>query len=135
MIRRAKTMAHVPSILRDVLQSSDNRRFDHSEQQDIFALNRNYDPSLESVDPNTSVDFSLGNYYDIDEDWTIGFLATAGYDNSWQVKEEFEAISFLLTVKRLDITIGWPSGESNEHSVKWSGMLNMGSLYVFSQNT
>ncbi len=48
----------MPSILRDVF---DNRQtiedLTIAEQQDVaLALNRNYDPSLESVDPNTSVD-------------------------------------------------------------------------------
>ena len=123
----------MPSVLRDVFNSRKTiEDLSIAEQQDVaLSLNRDFDPYRESVDPNTSLDFSLGNYIDIDEDWTVGFLATAGYDNSWQVKEEYRGNQFSSDGEGgWSLQSGWPVGESNEHSVKWSGMLNMGLRYT-----
>lgn len=123
----------MPAALRDVF---DNRKtiedLTIAEQQDVaVSLNRDVDPVLESVAPNSSIDFSLGNYFDINEDWTVGFLTTAGYDNSWQVKEEFRGNQFSSDGEGgWSLQSGWPAGESNEHSVKWSGLLNMGVRYT-----
>lgn len=123
----------MPTVLRDVF----DRKFtiedlSISQQQEIAtALNRDYDPSLESVDPNTNFDVSIGNYFDIAQDWKVGFLATLGYDNSWQVSDEFQGNQFTSDGDGgWSLQSGWPIGESNEHSVQWSGLLNLGLQYT-----
>ena len=37
-------------------------------------LNRDYDPRLESVDPDYKANLSIGNSFDYDDDWRFGFL-------------------------------------------------------------
>lgn len=119
----------MPDVLRDVFDRKLTiEQLSIAEQQDIaLALNRNYDPVRESVDPDMSFDVSVGDYYDINDDWRIGFLATVGYDNAWQVSEEFQGNQFSSDGQGgWTLQSGWPIGESNEHSVQWSGLLNLG---------
>lgn len=122
----------IPQALRDVF----DRRLtiediSIADQQEIaLGLNRNLDPSLSSVDPNANFDLSVGNYYDIAEDWKVGFLGTVGYDNSYQVAEEFQGNQFQTSGNERVLQSGFPIGDSNENSVQWSALLNLGLQYT-----
>ncbi|GAB2693031.1 TonB-dependent receptor [Aliiglaciecola sp. 3_MG-2023] len=92
-------------------------------------LNTDYDPVLQSVDPDYGFNLSLGNSFDLDDDWRVGFLLTTGYDNRWTVSEQFigeqaqrsgDLISFPRYFDEVDVT---------EHSVRFSGMANFGIDY------
>ncbi|MBT0585290.1 TonB-dependent receptor domain-containing protein [Alteromonas oceanisediminis] len=92
-------------------------------------VQRNYDPALDSVNPDVGFNVALGNSFDFNQDIRYGFLATAGYDNSTQVSEQFlgeqqsrdgESVRFIRFFDQVD---------STEKSVKWSGMFNFGIDY------
>lgn len=92
-------------------------------------LNRDYDPTLESVDPDLGFDVSFGNSTDID-DWRIGYLGTLGYDNSWEVSEQFLGEDFRRDPDGgYTLVRGWDDVEATEHAVKWSGMFSVGVDY------
>ena len=123
----------MPDALRDIFDRKLTiEQLTIAQQQEIaLALNKNYDPVKESVDPDVSFDISVGDYYDINNDWRIGFLATLGYDNSWQVSDEFQGNQFTSDGEGgWTLQSGWPIGQSNEHSVQWSGLLNLGLKYT-----
>ncbi len=125
-----------PQALRDLWQShaplndlsqDDNR--DIAEQ-----MNRDYDPSKSSVNPNTGLDLTLGNRYDFD-DFRLGFLTAVSYDNKWQVSEEYEGQDFTYQQSQQEeggdwsLVRGFDDVQSTEHTVRFSGMLNMGLEY------
>jgi TonB-dependent receptor len=90
-------------------------------------MNRDYDPSKTSIDPNTGLDITLGNRYDFD-DFRVGFLAAASYDNKWQVSEGFEGQDFSQDSEGGDWSLlrGFDDIKTTEHTVRFSGMLNVG---------
>lgn len=92
-------------------------------------LNRNYDPRLESVDPDYGFNLALGDRYDFNEDIRYGFLATVGYDNSWDVADEFIAEDPGREGDDIILRRFFDDVQTTEHSVKWSGMLNLGIDY------
>ena len=57
----------------------------------------NYDVNTESIDPNFGVGLAGGNRWDLDDDWSIGFLAAMEYDNKWstvsQIRRDYAASS------------------------------------------
>ncbi len=97
-------------------------------RQIALDINRNYDPTFQSVDPDMGLKATLGNYYDFDET-RVGFLAVAGYDNEWDVAEEYQGEDFRQAGDDWEFVRGWDKVDSTEHSVRWSGMLNLGMDY------
>lgn len=133
----------MPSILRTIFNNDltmEDLTLD--QQKDVaLALNRNYDTTFESVDPNTSFNASLGDYYELADDWKAGFLATLGYSNSWSATEEskVERYSGVVLTNDQGEKIGFENGvpviadvfgTQTEHSVKWSSLINMGLQYT-----
>ena len=93
-------------------------------------MNRDYDPSKTSIKPNTGLDITLGNRYDFD-DFRFGFLSAVSYDNKWQVSEEYEGQDYTQQEEGGDWSLvrGFDDVQSTEHTVRFSGMLNMGLEY------
>ncbi|RHW75120.1 TonB-dependent receptor domain-containing protein [Colwellia sp. RSH04] len=93
-------------------------------------MNRDYDPSKSSINPNTGLDITLGNRYDFD-DFRFGFLSAVSYDNKWQVSEEYEGQDFTQQEENgpWSLVRGFDDVQSTEHTVRFSGMLNMGLEY------
>lgn len=92
-------------------------------------LNRDYDPYLDSVDPDYGFTFALGNNFDYNEDFRLGFLATVGYDNSWDVSEEFLGEQASRDGDNVRFVRFFDDVQTTEHSIKWSGMMNFGIDY------
>jgi len=94
-------------------------------------MNRDYDPKKGSIDPNTGLDMTLGNRYDFD-DFRFGFLAAVSYDNKWQVSTGFEGQDFTYQGDKSSkggkwsLLRGFDDIQSTEHTVRFSGMLNLG---------
>jgi len=94
-------------------------------------MNRDYDPSKASINPNTGLDMTLGNRYDFD-DFRFGFLAAVSYDNKWQVSEGYEGQDFSKQENQNNegnswsLVRGFDDIQSTEHTVRFSGMLNLG---------
>ncbi|WP_252730518.1 TonB-dependent receptor [Colwellia sp. E2M01] len=94
-------------------------------------LNRDYDPSYSKVNPNTGFDITLGDRYDFD-DFRVGFLTAVSYDNKWRVSEEYEGEDYTFIAgqngadDRWSLVRGFDDIQSTEHSVRFSGMLNVG---------
>jgi TonB-dependent receptor len=101
------------------------------ENRDVaLALNRDYDPTMQSIDPDYGLDLTYGNRYDLTDDWAVGFLATAAYDNEWQVSEQFLGENFRLNPDdTYTLVRGWDDVQSTEHQVTWSGMFTFGVNY------
>lgn len=89
-------------------------------------LNRDYDPVKESIDADYGLDLTIGNRWENGEkQW--GFLAAVSYDNVWQVNELYEGQDFRKnTDDTWSLVRGFDQVNTTEHSVKLSGMLNLG---------
>ena len=92
-------------------------------------LNKDYDPVLDSVDPDYGFNISLGNNFDYNEDIRYGFLITSGYDNSWDVAKEFIGEQAQRSGDLISFPRYFDEVDTTEHSVKWSGMFNFGIDY------
>lgn len=112
----------------------DNKDFlDNLSQEDALdllgTLNRDVDPTLKGVDTDVGYNFATGNSFDLSDDYTAGFLLTAGYDYSTEVSEEFVGEQpqrngdEIINVRFFDEIF------TTEKSVKWSTMLNFGLNY------
>lgn len=90
-------------------------------------LNRDFDARKKSIGPDTGFNVALGDNFESDSgDWRYGFLTTVGYTNEWDVKEKFEGQDFRKEGDGYVLVRGFDEVQSTEHSVKWSGMLNLG---------
>ena len=95
-----------------------------------LALNRDYDPQMQSIDPDYGVNVTYGNRYDLTDKWAIGFLTTAAYRNEWQVSEQFLGENYRLNPDdSYTLVRGWDDVQSTEHQVTWSGMFTLGINY------
>ncbi len=97
-----------------------------AESVEMFkGLHRDYDPYQAKVDPDTGFNMTLGNSHDIDDEWRWGYLVTTGYNNQWNVSEEYigeqplrdgeDSIRMVRFFDEVDTT---------EHSVKWSTLID-----------
>jgi TonB-dependent receptor len=101
-----------------------------TEARDLLkTLNRGIDPTLESVDPDFGLNLALGNKYDYNDDIRYGYLLTAGYDNSWEVSEEFIGEQAQRNGDDIIFARFFDDVQTTEHSVKWSSMFNFGLDY------
>ncbi len=92
-------------------------------------LNRDYDPILESVNPDFGLDMTIGDRFDEDK-FRWGYLAAVSYDNQWQVTEEYQGQDFRQnTDGTWSLVRGFDQVQTNEHNVRWSGMFNFGLEY------
>ena len=101
-----------------------------SDNREVAALlNRDYDSSKESVNPNTGFDVTLGNKYDFD-DFRLGFLSAISYDNKWEVSTGYEGQDFTQSSdEKWSLVRGFDDVETTEHSVRYSAMLSVGLEY------
>lgn len=101
------------------------------ENREIAAqMNRDYDPKVSSIDPNTGFNVTLGNRYDFD-DFRFGFLTAVSYDNKWKVSEDYEGQEFTFQEAESgqgswSLVRGFDDIQTTEHNVRFSGMLNLG---------
>jgi len=92
-------------------------------------MNRDYDPVEDEVDLDYGVDLTIGNRADFD-DHRIGFLAAISYDNEYQYSELYEGQDFRSNQdESWSLVRGFDDVKSTEHTVKWSGMFNVGFEY------
>lgn len=93
------------------------------------SLKRDFDANAESVDPDGSVDFSIGNSWDTG-DWRYGTMFTAGYSNEWDVSEGYEGQQFTRQADGgISLARGFDDVNITKHQTKWSTMLNAGIDY------
>lgn len=97
-------------------------------QQILSELNRDISANRESVDPNISGNVSFGDYFDLDDEMKLGFIAAAGYSSSWLASNERNVYNLRRSGGEIGIN-EFEDGESTEHTIRWSGMLNIGFEY------
>lgn len=96
----------------------------------IFSqLNRDIASTQQSIDPNYSMGITFGDYYDLEGDMRLGFLATAGYSNSWLASNERNVYNLARSGDGTVSVNEFEDGQSTEQSIKWSGMFNVGFRY------
>ncbi len=101
----------------------------NAQNQEILSeFNRNISAASESVDPNYSGNIALGDFYDLGDDMKIGYIASAGYSNSWLASDERNVYNLRRSGGEVGIN-EFEDGQSTEHTVRWSGMLNIGFEY------
>jgi len=92
-------------------------------------LNRDYDPVVKSIAPDFGLDLALGDRFESGK-YQWGYLASLSYDNEWQVSEQYEGQDFRRnTDETWSLVRGFDQVDTTEHSVKFSGMLNLGLEY------
>nr|WP_136250425.1 TonB-dependent receptor [Ningiella ruwaisensis] len=103
---------------------------------DVFSqMKRDYDPVEESIGPDSSFNFTVGNSYDLSNELRLGFLWAAGYDNSIRVAEEFELIEpdFTVNQETQELVISqaafFDDIRSTERTVQWSNLFTLGLDY------
>lgn len=94
----------------------------------LSELNRDISATPESIDPNYAFGLTFGDYYDIEDEMRIGFLASAGYSNNWLASTERNVYNLNRSGGEIGIN-EFEEGQSTEHTVRWSGMLNIGFQY------
>jgi TonB-dependent receptor len=94
----------------------------------LSELNRDISATPESLDPNVAFGMTLGYYFDLNDDMRIGFLASAGYSNNWLASKERNVYNLNRSGGKIGIN-EFEDGQSTEHTVRWSGMLNIGFQY------
>ncbi len=121
-----------PQALQDLWRSySPLNDLSQQENREIAAqMNRDYDPKVSSIDPNTGFNVTLGNRYDFD-DFRFGFLTAVSYDNKWKVSEDYEGQEFTFQEAESgqgswSLVRGFDDIQTTEHNVRFSGMLNLG---------
>ncbi len=122
-----------PQALKDLWSSYTSLNdLSQSDNREIAAqLNRDYDPEKSSINPNTGFDVTLGNRFDFD-DFRLGFLSAVSYDNKWEVSEGYEGQDFTFEegqegeTGEWTLVRGFDDIQSTEHTVRFSGMLNLG---------
>lgn len=97
----------------------------------VSSLNRDIDAQEQSIDPDYGFDLSYGDKIDFGSDSRIGFLASLSYKNEWNVSEERNINNLAKSGGEIRIN-EFADGQSTEHQIKWSGMLNLG--YDFNQD-
>jgi outer membrane receptor protein involved in Fe transport len=91
-------------------------------------LNRDYDPIVESLDPDGGIDITIGDKFE-SGDFKYGYLTSFSYDNEWQYSEGYEGQDFKADNSGFVLARGFDNVKSTEHSVKLSAMLNFGLEY------
>jgi len=92
-------------------------------------LNRDYDPILESINPDVGLDMTIGDRFDHDK-FRWGYLTAISYDNEWQVTEEFQGQEFRQnTDGTFSLDRGFDEVHTTQHNVRLSGMFNFGVEY------
>ena len=97
----------------------------------VSSLNRDINAREQSIDPDYGFDLTYGDKIDFGSDSRIGFLASVSYKNEWNVSEERNINNLAKSGGEIRIN-EFADGQSTEHQIKWSGMLNLG--YDFNQD-
>lgn len=97
----------------------------------VSSLNRDIDAQEQSIDPDYGFDLTYGDKIEFGSDSRIGFLASVSYKNEWNVSEERNINNLAKSGGEIRIN-EFADGQSTEHQIKWSGMLNLG--YDFNQD-
>lgn len=92
------------------------------------SLKRDFDAKNESVDPNGSLDFSIGNSWD-SGDWRYGAMLNVGYSNGWYVGEGYEGQQFSRQTDSISLDRGFDDVNITKYQSKWSSMLSAGIDY------
>jgi len=96
-------------------------------------LNRDYDPKDFKVNPNTGLDFTLGDRFDVNNrlgDFRLGYLSALSYDNQWKVSQQYEGQDFTNPGDGIwSLVRGFDKVKATEHSVRLAGMFNFGLEY------
>ncbi|MEM0911285.1 MAG: TonB-dependent receptor plug domain-containing protein [Pseudomonadota bacterium] len=98
----------------------------------LTEINRNYDPVEDDANPDGSFGVTLGNSYDIDSKWRVGFLSSIGYAKSTEVSEQFELNIPGQVQGRFDPDNPeniFDDIQSTQTNTKWSGLFNFGVDY------
>jgi len=117
-----------------ILQRWDQKQFlddlDQATAVQLFSqVNRNYGPETTSVGPDMGLNLTAGNNYDLNDDWRIGFLFTAGYERETLVTERYELQQADRVQDSINLVRFFDDISATEHSVKWSSLLNLGIDY------
>lgn len=96
-------------------------------------LNRDYDPKDIKVNPNTGLDLTLGDRFDVNNslgDFRLGYLSALSYDNQWQLSKQYEGQDYTNPGDGVwSLVRGFDNVKSTEHSVRFAGMFNFGLEY------
>ncbi len=95
----------------------------------LLDVKRDYDPIEESIGPDASMNITFGNSYDFNDDWRVGFLWAAGYDNSTQVSEQYELQQADRIGDNIDLVRFFDDIRATETTVQYSNLLTVGLDY------
>ncbi len=117
-----------------IQQRWDSKQFLDNLEQDVALsllrdVKRDYDPIAESVGPDAGLSFSVGNSYDVNNDFRLGFLWTTSYDAETSVSEEYELQQADRVQDSINVVRFFDDISVTETTVKWSNMLNLGVDY------
>jgi len=91
----------------------------------LSSLNRSIDSTKKSTDPDYGFNATYGDKIDFDSGSRVGFLASISYRNEWNVANERNVNNLASSGGEIKVN-EFADGQSTEHQVKLSGMLNLG---------
>jgi TonB-dependent receptor len=86
-------------------------------------LNRNIGVATQNLDPDWQLRGSIGNSYDVGEDWTLGFNAGASYQTQWR-KTTALARNFNFPEERTDVEV------ETQRSINLAGTVSLGAKWL-----
>lgn len=95
----------------------------------LSGLKRDYDPISENVAPDFGFNVSLGDNFDINNDWRWGYLLTSGYGSETNVAQEYELEQANRVGNSVEMVRFFDDVTVTEKNIKWSSMLNLGLDY------
>ncbi len=119
----------LPSLLQSTLASGGINNLSSQESVAIVSsLNRDFDAKQRSVDPDYGFNLTYGDKFDFEGETRFGFLASMSYKNEWNVTNERNVNNLAKSGGEIRIN-EFADGQSTEHQIKWSGMINIGFDY------
>lgn len=119
----------LPSLLQSSLATTGINNLSNQDSVAIVnSLNRDFDAKQRAIDPDYGFNLTYGDKFDFEEEKRFGFLASISYKNEWLVAKERNVNNLAKSDDKIRIN-EFADGQSTEHQIKWSGMLNIGFDY------
>jgi len=119
----------ISQLLQMTLANGGINNLSNQESIDIVSsLNRDFDAKEQSTDPDYGFNATYGDKIDFDNDSRFGFLTSVSYKNEWSVGNERNVNNLAKSGGEIRIN-EFADGQSTEHQIKISGMINIGFDY------
>lgn len=102
----------------------------NEETAELFSqVNRNVSPRSKDINPDARLNLTVGNTFDLSDDWRTGFLIATGYNSNTRVTQGYR----LQQADRIGTATSpvrfFDEVNGTEYSTRWSGLTTVGLEY------